>query len=52
MPPKCFVLMPLADEFHEAYEYGIKPAAEAAGFTRYRADSGYAAALAKSPDKS
>jgi hypothetical protein len=36
--PKCFVLMPFAKEFEEAYEYGIKPAAEAAGFTCYRAD--------------
>jgi hypothetical protein len=40
---KCFVLMPFAAEFKEAFEYGIKPAAEAAGFTCYRADEPYEA---------
>jgi len=40
--PRCFVLMPFAARFKEVYDYGIEPAATAAGFTCDRVDKAFA----------
>ena len=40
--PRCFVLMPFAARFREVYDYGIEPAATAAGFTCDRVDKAFA----------
>jgi len=38
MKPKCFVLMPFAEDVMEVYEHAIHPAAKTLGFNCYRAD--------------